>query len=253
MSDSQRPELIRVGGGRRLAPSLMVVVTAVVLVGAAIWKPWQAADRPAASAGPSAAATAGSPAATGSSPGGPAGSAPGGGPPTPGPQPLLFHGLDLAFLGTYDAHTGWGVAVASVPTNEVPTATGAPPLVPVVDWQAVNPRANGPGPTLDPSGSTTLAVAVTWPAGTQPVSVGLDYLGPVTPSGSQRPDGPAGSPRFQWLRGSGAFYVAPTSAVADDPSGWLARGWPAGNYEFFVTQLDGSNAILFFKLSGSTS
>ncbi len=253
MSDSQRPELVRVGGGRRLGPSVVVIVAAVVLVGAAIVKPWQASDQSAASAGPSASAVASHTEAALPSPDVPGGSAPGGSRPTPGVGSQLFHGLDLTFLGTYDPHPGWGVAVASVPTGELPAATGAPPRVPVEDWHAVNPNAPGPGPTVDQSGSTTIAVAVTWPAGTQPTSVGLDYLGLVAPSGSSRPDSSIGRARFLWFRGSGAFYVAPASVVPEDPAGWLARGWPAGSYAFSVTRPDGSNAILYFSLSGSTS
>jgi len=251
MSDSQRPELVRVGGRRQIGPSLLVLVAAVLLVAAAIWKPWQANGEPAASGGPPASAVTSDLAVAGSSsPGATAGSVPGGSAASPGAGPQLFHGLDLSFLGTYDPHSGWGVAVASVPTNEIPPATGAPPLIPVEGWQAVNPNAAGPGPSLDHSGSTTIAVAVTWPAGAQPVSVGLEYLGPVKPSGSPRPDGP-NSP-FLWFRGSGAFYLGPTSAVADDPSGWLARGWPAGRYAFHVTQADGVSAILLFRLSGTS-
>ncbi len=286
---AQFPPVLPIQPRRRVEPGLVVAVMLVALVAIAIWKPWTGSAAlpgvlPRASL---AAADNGSPPAS-SVPTTPAS-------PVPrnvialqpaGPIPPL-DGLDLRAMSLSDPHAAWGVAVAYTPTLAIESAIwgGRSTVTPVVDWEAIAPRSvsrstttallrRGPaGPTLDHPGSTTIAVAVTWPSDIAPRGVSLRWLWPAAPSvpaasivdsgpiplseplpllarlAPSRVAGGGHTGAFPWERSSGTFFLAP----GDPPStvaGWIAHRWAPGQYAFVVTLADGTSRSLRFVIGG---
>jgi hypothetical protein len=267
----ERPELVRVGrrnGTRRLVLGLGV---AAVLVGAAIWKPWDGARPVGAARATDLADATGSllPAATSGSRGslGAVG--------TPPPAGFEFAGLNLTIMGHADPHRDWGVAVAYVPANQISTATarGSRTVTPVVDWVLVAPGSPAPGPTMDHPGVVSVAVTATWPDEVSPVALRLmradsAVLSNPAPSRSPiRSPIPSVTPPTCCLIAfgpsllamiadrvpafsSGEFFLPPVKLVPLDPAGWLGKGWPAGAYAFEVESGSGVVMTLPFTIGG---
>ncbi len=168
--DDGRFDVAPVAVRRRVVGPLVVVVVALAVVGAGLWKPWAA---------PEAARFAALPATSQVAPG-PTGSAPGADPAT-GDRPAFF-GLDLASMGDRVERSSWGVAAAYVPLDEIVRAESIDRswVTPVVSWQSVVPDNNVRGPSLDRDETATVALAATWPAESEPRSVELEYIGPAS-------------------------------------------------------------------------
>ncbi|MBF6606752.1 MAG: hypothetical protein IVW53_14545 [Chloroflexi bacterium] len=283
------PPVVPIRPHRRVEPGLVVAVTLAALVATAIWKPWTGSAAP-----PGVLPQARVAAAVQVPP--PASSVPvtsaGPGPRVvialqpAGPIPPL-DGLDLRAMSPSDPHAAWGVAVAYTPTLAIESAVwgGISTVTPVVDWEAIAPRSVGQpvttailrrgsaGPTLDHPGSTTIAVAVTWPSDIAPRGVSLRWLWPArtqVPAASivdggpiplreplpllvrlapSRVGGGGHTATFRWQRRSGTFFLAP----GDPPStvaGWLAHSWVPGQYAFVVTLADGTSRSLRFVIGG---
>ncbi|MHB8672580.1 MAG: hypothetical protein ACYDAK_02750 [Candidatus Limnocylindrales bacterium] len=286
---AQFPPVVPIRPRRRFEPGLVVAVMLAALVAIAIWKPWTG------SAGlPGVLPRASVAAAVQVSP--PAASVPA---TTAGPGPRVvialqpagpippLDGLDLRAMNSSDPHAAWGVAVAYTPTLAIESAVwgGRSTVTPVVDWEAIAPRSVGQpvttallrrgsaGPTLDHPGSTTIAVAVTWPSDIAPRSVTLRWLWPAAPGvpvpsivdsgpiplseplpllvrlAPSRVSGGGQTAAFPWERSSGTFFLTP----GDPPStvaGWLAHSWAPGQYAFVVTLADGTSRSLRFVLGG---
>jgi hypothetical protein len=246
--DGGRFEIAPVSARRRIGP-LSVVVVALAVIGAAVWKPWAASDAPRVAT-------------------------------SPAPSPMVLEsiappfGLDPAFLGDQVERASWGVAAAYVPLAEISRAEtiGRPWVTPVVNWQSVAPDNHVRGPTLDPDETATVALAVTWPAESGPRSVELEYIGPaargVARATSDLPRMVPLSvslPRLlstvpsewlaieclcpPWERQSGTFFL-PSQETASTPADWLTGGWPPGEYAFWLEFDDGSLARLPFVLGG---
>jgi hypothetical protein len=245
-----------------------------LLVALAVWKPWESGASSAR--GPSVPPrTAASlvPAITSR----PAGAAQ----PTPStpPRAPTYAGLDLSLMGTVDRHDAWGVAVGYVSKEQFDiAANGAPIVTPLVSWQLIEPGRTSPGPIVDHSGGTSIAVAATWPtlpSATEPVSLRLFRS---LPTDRSRSNGPSSKPRAgievqlqttldevvgsgagptpSATLGSGRFFIPP--ALSEDvvawpntgwPASWPSHGWPAGAYEFQVDLADGDSVTLPFVIA----
>jgi hypothetical protein len=277
MAVQDRPEVVRVVPGARAEPALVALLAVVVLVGAAIWKPW--ANRPDALARsvvpaeaivqPRTTPRAATPIADAAIV------------IVTGDQPIA--GLDISRMGLADAHRGWGVAAAYVPVTQVAVATRRrlSSVRPVVDWQAIEP-GNGAAPgnrvTLPATGQAvaTVALAVTWPSGRPPREIRLFYRSPGVQNGPElstrlstremslvRPF--PGIAMFAWQAdgnavdtsggartdASGVFYLPPSDPLPTRPRHWLTSGWPAGAYEFRVTDADGTTVVAFWLRGAS--
>ena len=267
------PALVRVGGRNGWRPALLVAGAVVVLLAAAIVKPWETGRPDLARSTPLPGGTDGGllPAVTSGTAASGATRSAG---PTASPSQLTFNGLDLAIMGSTDPHAAWGVAVAYVSrTQFVNAAAGrSPTITPVVSWQLIEMRflASGPlldqPPVLDHPGVTSIAIAATWPAEARPIAIRLFYVGPP---GSQPTGRPAPSATSEIKLGksvatrlaiagggtpgagaaSGDFYFAPTT-LATDPAGWVANGWPVGTYTFQVYVDGGVPRVLPFTILG---
>ena len=240
----------------------MAVAAVALLLGAAVWKPWEG-GRPAPGSIPAPIPTGAVgqllPAATN----GPAGTVA----PARTPEPSVrFAGLDLEFMGISDPHAAWGVAVAYVPSTFFANAAarGSSVVTPVVSWELIEPGGRTAAPTLDHPRSTSVAVGATWPVGTRPVAIRLISFGP-----SARPSpnpaavhrvvlGATLAARLQTASGerpgvgltSGAFFL-PSPTPSDSASDWLGHGWPAGTYGFEIDLEGGSRLTLPFRIGGS--
>jgi hypothetical protein len=250
------PELERVGRRGGFRPAIAAVAIVALLLGFAVWKPWEpgSAAVPRSSVPPDAAGGL-LPAVTGR-PGVSVAPA-----PTPTPRAPTFAGLDLSLMGTTDPHHAWGVAIGYVSQAQFDAAAhGAPIVTPAVGWELVDPARPWPAPTLDHPDVTTVAIAATWPSGIRPSGIRLVRFGDPSAVVLGRPssgllvgvDVPVGDrlvdvvgadtgasplPGF----GSGSFYT-PAGLGSDVvawpglgwPASWPAHGWPAGVYAFEV-------------------
>jgi hypothetical protein len=266
-------ELIRVGSGRRRVGPPIVVVVALVVVGAALWKPWSQpdAERSTASGAPSIALGSTSSSrpssATNRRP-------PGADTPASRSRPSSF-GLNLAYMGTTVGRASWGVAAAYVPLTQIVRADAIDRawVTPVVTWHSLEPDGRKQGPILDRSQSATVALAVTWPAGLDPKTVRLEYVPRPAPNPllarqvaprlipldgalvamvspiplEWQTIGGAASP--DWERRSGTFFLPPES-IPTEPADWLTAAWPPGEYAFRIELADGRLARLPFILAG---
>jgi hypothetical protein len=261
-------ELTRLGSGRRrwIGP-VGVVVLAAVLVGAGLWKPWNepSAGRSGAASGPP---TEGLGAARSAGPSSsPNRRPPGADTPASGSRPSSF-GLNLARVGYRVERASWGVAAAYVPLGEIVRAETIDRqwVTPVVNWKSVAPDDRVRGPTLDRDETATVALAVTWPAESEPRSVELEYVGPASrgvaratpglprmvPLGASLPILMSTAPA-EWLAieepRSGTLFL-PSEVLPSKPADWLTGGWPPGEYAFWLEFGDGSLARLPFVLGG---
>ena len=276
MAVQDRPEVVRVMPSARAEPALVGLLAVVVLVGAAVWKPW--AYGPDAQARPVPAEVVVQPRTTPRA-------------ATPiadaaivivtGDQPIA--GLDISRMGLADAHRAWGVAAAYVPVTQIAVATRRrlSSVRPVVDWQAVESGNQAePGNRVELPGTgqaiATVALAVTWPSGRSPHEIRLFYRSPGVQNGPElstrlttremslvRPlpgiamfawqaDGYAvDNSDAAWTDASGVFYLPPSDPLPTRPRHWLTSGWPAGAYEFRVTDADGTTVVAFW-LRGSS-
>lgn len=284
MAIQDHPELVRVIPGARAEPALVAMLAVVVLVGAAIWKPWASGPDAPARPVPLPAAVVVQPRTT-----------PRAAPPTAdaaivtvtGDQPIA--GLDISSMGLADGHRAWGVAAAYVPVTQVAVATRRrlSSVRPVVDWRAVEPgnRAEPDNRTepnnrveLPATGQAvaTVALGVTWPSAMSPRAIRLFYLSPGVQNGPElstrlrtremslvRPlpgiamfewqaDGNAvETSDAAWTDASGVFYLPPSDPLPTRPRHWLISGWPAGAYEFRVTDADGTTLVAFWLRGAS--
>ena len=276
MAGPERPEIASVVSAPRAEPALVAFLAIVVLVGAAIWKPWasgldaQARPVPAEvvvqprttprAAAPTAAAAIVT---------------------VTGDQPIA--GLDISRMGFADGHRAWGVAAAYVPVTQIAVATRRRLLSvrPLADWQAVEPGTRvvpGNRVELPATGQaiSTVALAVTWPSAMSPHEIRLFYRSPGVPIGPElstrlrtremslvRPlpgiamfawqaDGNAvDTSDAAWTDASGVFYLPPSDPLPTRPRQWLSSGWPAGAYEFRVTNADGTSVVAFWLRGAS--
>jgi hypothetical protein len=271
MAVQDRPEVVRVIPGARAEPALVALLVVVVLVGAAIWKPWASgSDAPAR---PLPAQVVVQPLITPRA-------------ATPiadaaivtvtGDQPIT--GLDISRMGLADAHRGWGVAAAYVPVTQIAVATRRrlSSVRPIVEWQAVepgNPVDPGNRVELPATGQAvaTVALAVTWPSGRSPHEIRLFYRSPGVQNGPElstrlrtremslvRPlpgiamfawqgDGNAvDTSDAAWTDASGVFYLPPSDPLPTRPRHWLTSGWPAGAYEFRVMDAEETTVVAFW-------
>ncbi len=282
MAIQDRPEVVRVTPGARAEPLLVALLAVVVLVGAAIWKPW--ANGPDAPARPVPAEVVVQPRTT---PRAAAPTADAAIVTVTGDQPIA--GLDISRMGLADAHRAWGVAAAYVPVTQIAVATRRrlSSVRPVVDWHAVEPgnraepgdRAH-PGKRLDLPATgqavATVALAVTWPSAKSPREIRLFYRSPGVQNGPElstrlrtremslvRPlpgiamfswqaDGEAvDTSEVAWTHASGVFYLPPSDPLPTRPRHWLVSGWPAGAYEFRVTDGEGTYVVAFWLRGAS--
>jgi hypothetical protein len=282
MAVQDQPEVVRVIPGARAEPALVALLAVVVLVGAAIWKPW--ANESDAQARPVPAKVVVQPRTT---PRAPAPTAQAAVVTVTGDQPIA--GLDISRMDLADAHRAWGVAAAYVPVTQIAVATRRrlSSVRPAVDWHAVEPgnRVES-GNTVEPGNPvelpatgqavTIVALAVTWPSGRSPHEIRLFYRSPGVQIGPElstrlgtremslvRPL--PGIAMFSWQadgeavdtsRGartdaSGVFYLPPSDPLPTRPRHWLTSGWPAGAYEFRVTDADGTSVVAF-RLRGAS-
>ena len=212
MQDPDRPELRPVVRPRRVEPALVAAAMITVILGVAIWKPWQAPgevaqDAPAQDAPATATSVprAVAPDVAGARAPGP--SPDGGNTPSPGPDGAprsagtridvpVTSGINWSG-GTRDGHSTWGVAVAYLPFGQLDDALllRRSAIVPSIRWLAVDPRSASDGSRgagdvpAGVGGQPAVALAVTWPTGVRVTSERLTYLGPVAgasaaPSGS---------------------------------------------------------------------
>jgi hypothetical protein len=276
MAIQDRPEVVRVMPGARAEPALVALLAVVVLVGAAIWKPWASGSD--ALAHPVPAEVVVQPRTT-----------PRAAPPTAdaaivtvtGDQPIA--GLDISRMGLADAHRGWGVAAAHVPVTQIAVATRRrlSSVRPVVDWHAVE-AGNRVEPAnrveLPATGQaiSTVALAVTWPSAVSPHEIRLFYRSPGVQNGPElstrlrtremslvRPlpgiamsswqaDGNAvDTSDAPWTHASGVFYLPPSDPLPTRPRHWLTSGWPAGAYAFRVTDAGGTYVVAFWLRGAS--
>jgi hypothetical protein len=258
-SHPDRPELVPVGRRDGWRPALAAVVVLALLLGAAVWKPWEG-DRQMAAVPVQIPPGAGGglvPALT-SGPGETAASI-----ATPRPTPATFGALNLEVMGTTDPHPAWGVAVAYVSRTQIDNATrrGSPTVTPVVSWELIEPDRPTPGPRLDHPNVTSVAIAATWPPGTRAVAIRLFHT-PFGPGPGARQEvalgeslsGRVGQTASQdpgSAPTSGAFFVAPSRMQPGDPAAWLGRGWPSGAYRLEVQLEGGAHATLPFSIGAS--
>ncbi len=267
MAGQERPEVARVVGASHARPALVALLAIVVLIGTAVWKPWsrtaESEDRPVAAepaATPAVAVQAQDAAAV----------------TVAGVLPIL--GLDTSVMGFADGHNAWGVAAAYVPVSQIAVAARKrlPSVTPVVDWRAADPRRRVELPG-SAQAVAAVALAVTWPSDTLPRDIRLFYRTPavqVGPELSVRPrtreipllrpfpgiamfawDGGSGAvdpSRLSWSRAPGVFYLPPSQPLPSRPRDWLASGWPAGEYEFRVQNVDGMTSTVRFSLRGAS-
>jgi hypothetical protein len=282
MAVQDRPEVVRVVPGARAEPALVALLAVVVLAGAAIWKPWASgSDAPARPlpaqivVQPRITPRAATPIADAAIV------------TVTGDQPIA--GLDILRMGLADAHRGWGVAAAYVPVTQIAVATRRrlSSVRPVVDWQSVEPgnRAE-PNDLAKPNNRVelpaagqavaTVALAVTWPSGRSPHEIRLFYRSPGVQNGPElstrlrtremslvRPLPGIAMFAWQaygnavdtgdaaWTEASGVFYLPPSDPLPTRPRHWLVSGWPAGAYEFRVTDADGTSVIAFWLRGAS--
>ena len=267
MAGHERPEVVRVVGASDAKPALVALLVIVALVGVAAWKPWASA----AQARPAPADVASQPAVTPA----PA-ETPYGAIVVQGVQPIAA--LDTSIMGFTDGHRAWGVASAYVPVSQIAIAVRKrlPSVTPVVDWKAAEPAHRIEIPATAQA-VATVALAVTWPPDTLPNDIRLFYRTPavqVGPELSVRPrtreiplvrpfpgiamfDWQAGSDvvdpsHLSWSRASGVFYLPPSEPLPVRPRDWLGSGWPAGDYEFRVQNVDGRTSTARFSLRGAS-
>ena len=277
MAIQDRPEVVRVIPGARAKPAFVALMVVVVLVGAAIWKPW--ANGPDAPARTVPAEVVVQPRTT-----------PRAAAPTAhqvivtvtGDQPIA--GLDISRMGLADAHRGWGVAAAYVPVTQIAVATRRrlSSVRPIVDWRAVEPGNRAKPGNRAESGNrveipatgqavATVALAVTWPSGRSPHEIRLFYRSPGVQNGPElstrlrtremslvRPlpgiamfawqgDGNAvDTSDAAWKDASGVFYLPPSDPLPTRPRHWLTSGWPAGAYEFRVMDAEETTVVAFW-------
>ena len=246
-------------------PALLAISALAILVTAVIWKPWEA-GRPAS-------ATATGP-VPGASHGGllpPTTSGPGAADAFPaGPVETFptFAGLDLEIMDSSDPHAAWGVAVAYVSGTQIVNAMvgRSPTVTPVVSWELIDP-GGGLGPTLDHPGTTSIAIAATWPVAIRPMAIRLFFTpynvgistgpDPRPPAGSELRLGVPLSVRLGAAPSpgagptSGAFFLPPGPGLPHDPASWTGHGWAAGDYVLAVELGGGVRMDLPFAIRGS--
>ncbi len=158
--DDGRFDVAPVAARRRVGP-LVVVVVALAVVGAGLWKPWAAPEAARLAALPASSHVV--PGPTGSTPraSSPNRRPPGADTPAAGDRPTFF-GLNLASMGYRVERSSWGVAAAYVPLVEIVRAEAIdrPWVTPVVNWKSVAPDNHVRGPTLDRDETATVALAV---------------------------------------------------------------------------------------------
>jgi hypothetical protein len=192
-----------------------------------------------------------------------------------GDQPIA--GLDISRMGLADAHRAWGVAAAYVPVTQIAVATRRrlSSVRPVVLWQAVEPGRRVELPATGQA-VATVALAATWPSARSPREIRLFYRSPGVQNGPElstrlrtremslvRPlpgiamfawqaDGEAvDASDAAWTHASGVFYLPPSDPFPTRPRHWLTSGWPAGAYEFRVTDADGTSVVAFWLRGAS--
>jgi hypothetical protein len=271
--DGGRFEIAPVTARRRIGP-FSVVVVALAVIGAAMWKPWAASDAPRVAVGPASSPMVLESITPSFGQSSPNGRPPGTDAPAAADRRASF-GLDLASIGGRVERASWGVAAAYVPVAEIirAEAIGRPWVTPVVNWQSLAPDNYVRGPTLDRDETATVALAVTWPAESGPRSIELEYIGPaargvaratsdlprMVPLSASLPrlmstvpsewlaiEGPG---PLVWERQSGTLFL-PSEETASTPADWLTGGWPPGEYAFRLELDDGSLARLPFVLGG---
>ncbi len=134
----------------RIEPAAVVILAAVVIMAAGLWKPWGAAAAPLPTSALGASAAAGIGAA---------------GRPFPAVSGLLteapslrtapapsLDGLGLSFMGVTDLHRAWGVAAAYVPRGVIRDAArrGQADVTPVVDSVSGGSRTRPAPPAMIP-------------------------------------------------------------------------------------------------------
>ncbi len=273
--DEGEVRLVAVAHRRALAQPLVVLTAGIILVAAAVWKPWQGPTTAEPSPSQAPAAVVATPTER---------------PPSdvqiaesdirlsaPGASLPRLYGLNLSYMGESDPHRDWGVVVAYVPRVLVTAAlkSGATSVSPSVDWESIDPPVRAPGPTLDDTGLVSVAIAATWPSDVEAVDVSLLYFGGPAAGGDAQATDPHGrsmplsrpvpilahivaatdglhlSTAFvPWPRLPGTFFFPPAPA-ATSLVGWLSGGWPAGQYEYVITDSEGSVTALPFTLVGA--
>ncbi len=268
MAGHERPEIVRVVGASDAKPALLALLAIVALIGTAVWKPWPStpgwADLPAAAEPAVTAPVAGETAD-------PAVVMVG------GIQPIL--GLDTSVMGLADGHRAWGVAAAYVPVWQIAVAARRrlPSVAPVVDWKAAEPLHRVEIPATAQA-VATVALAVTWPSDALPRDIRLFYRTAAVQVGAELSVRPrtrempllrpfpgvamfawqAGSDvvdpsHLSWSRAPGVFYLPPSEPPPVRPRDWLTLGWPAGEYEFRVENVDGGTSSVGFSLRGASA
>src|SRR6478752_2575855 len=266
------PELERVGRRGGYRPAIVAVAVVALLLGVAVWKPWEPGStaNPRPSVPPAAAAGGLLPAVTGRPD---ASVAPAS---TPTPTAPTFAGLDLSLMGTIDPHDAWGVAIGYVSQAQFDIAAHAAPIVtPVVSWELIDPTKPWPAPTLDHPDVTTIAIAATWPSAIRPTAIRLIRFGgpkavpAVGPSSSPSSgqDVPVGEPLLDVVGtdtsaspspglGSGWFFIPPglTSDVVawpglGWPASWPSHGWAPGVYAFEIDTAGTTRVSLPFVIA----
>jgi len=259
------PDLVRVGRRDGFRSAFVAVVAVALLLGVAVWKPWETTGgatahgtlRPDAGGGLVPAITE-----RPADPDTPD--------PVPSPSAPTFSGLNLSVMGASDPHDAWGVALAYVSQIQLDNARlgGAPFVTPVVSWELIEPGHAMPGPVLDHRAVTSVAVAATWPTDVRPVSIHLYTFGPLGPLPSPRRSaapslgsevllpptleqllhGSISTPPLGAL-GSGAFFMS--SPVPGLPTSWADHGWPPGRYAFIVDLGGGHQVSLPFVIAAT--
>jgi hypothetical protein len=267
MAGHERPEVVRVVGASHAKPAFVALLVIVALIGVAAWKPWASASE----ARPAPAEVAAQPAVTPA----PA-ETPYGAIVVQGVKPIVA--LDTSIMGFTDGHGAWGVAAAYVPVSLIAVAARKrlPSVTPVVDWKAAEPTHRIEIPATAQA-VATVALAVTWPSGTSTRDIRLFYRTAavqVGPELSTRPrtreipllrpfpgiamfawDGGSGAvdpSRLSWSRAPGVFYLPPSQQLPTRPRDWLTSGWPAGEYEFRVQNVDSRTSTVRFTLRGAS-
>jgi hypothetical protein len=233
MQDPDRPELRPVVRPRRIQPAVVAAAVIALVMGVAIWKPWQAPGDAAqdvpgiTTSAPGAVARASAGART------PRPSRVGAGTASPGlagaPHSAgtridvpVTSGINWSG-GTSDGHSAWGVAVAYLPFGRLDDALllRRSAIVPSARWLAVDPGGalhSGAGGGVPPGlvgveGQPAVALAVTWPSGVGVTSERLTYLGPLatTPAATVDSVAPVAS------MAPGAFAAPAASGSASPP------------------------------------
>jgi hypothetical protein len=182
-------EVERVGSGRRIRGELVLILVGAVFVVGALLKPWVLIP---AHVGPSSSPGSSGIAAAQASGSGQLGAAGATATDAQGPYgrfPVAWQLVDWSNLAKPDPDTGWGVAVATLPTFSR-WSSGALNATPNVVWLASGSTPLTATVAL-PASQLAYAIGITWPKDVAATSVTFVYDGLGTP--------PAG------IGGSGAY------------------------------------------------